>query len=116
MVWGTEALYGHFGLDLNGSNGGVVRIDDIEIVDITSAFLRTMMNIVDVRDYGAIGDGVTDDSAAFADADDAADGRTVLVSEGTYFLDDDVILKNRVEFQGTVTMPTEKMLLHFRPC
>lgn len=111
MVWGTEALYGHFGLDLNGSNGGVVRIDDIEIVDITSAFLRTMMNIVDVRDYGAIGDGVTDDSAAFADADDAADGRTVLVSEGTYFLDDDVILKNRVEFQGTVTMPTEKMLL-----
>lgn len=111
MVWGTQALYGHFGLDLTGATGGVVRIDDIEIVDITSAFLRTMMNIVDVRDYGAIGDGVTDDSAAFAAAGDAADGRTVLVPEGTYFLNDTVSLASRVEFRGTVVMPDDKMLL-----
>ncbi len=111
MVWGPEALYGHFGLDLTGSNGGIVRIDDIEIVDITSAFLRTMMNIVDVRDFGAIGDGATDDSAAFAAADDAADGRTILVPEGVYHLGSSVTLSHRVEFRGTVTMPTEEMLL-----
>ena len=32
MVW-SGASYGHFGLDLTGPNGGLVRIDDIEIDD-----------------------------------------------------------------------------------
>ena len=75
MVWGMTPLYGHFGIDLTGANGGVVRIDDIEIEDITSAFHREMMDWVDVRDYGAIGDGSTDDAQAFEDADLAAAGR-----------------------------------------
>ena len=30
MVWGADALYGHFGLDLTGATGGVVRIDEAE--------------------------------------------------------------------------------------
>lgn len=111
MVWGTEALYGHFGLDLTGATGGVVRIDDIEVNDVTSVFLRDMLNIVDVRDYGAIGDGITDDSAAFEAADAAANGRTVLVPGGTYFLGETVSFNTQVEFQGTVVMPTDKMLL-----
>lgn len=111
MVWGGAALYGHFGLDLTGSTGGVVRIDDIEIVDITSAFLRDMMSLVDVRDYGAVGDGITDDSAAFDAADDAANGREVLVSGGTYYLGESVTFNSVVRFEGTVTMPTDKMLI-----
>ena len=28
LSWSTSALYGHFGIDLTGANGGVVRIDD----------------------------------------------------------------------------------------
>lgn len=111
MIWGRAALYGHFGLDLTGPNGGVVRIDDLEIVDITSAFLRTLMNWVDVRDYGALGDGATDDSAAFAAADADANGRRVLVSQGTYFLNDDVTIDSPVEFEGRVTMPVNRMLI-----
>ncbi|WP_050929580.1 glycosyl hydrolase family 28-related protein [Aestuariivita boseongensis] len=111
MVWGRAALYGHFGLDLTGANGGVVRIDDVEIEDITSAFLRTMMNWVDVRDYGAVGDGVTDDSAAFEAADVDAAGRRVMVSAGTYYLGGDVTIDSRVEFEGTVTMPVDRMLV-----
>lgn len=111
MVWGPGALYGHFGLDLTGANGGVVRIDNIEIVDITSAFLRNMMNWVDVRDYGAIGDGSTDDSAAFEAADVDADGRRVLVSDGTYFLGSDVTIDSPVEFEGRLTMPDNRMLV-----
>ena len=111
MVWGRAALYGHFGLDLTGANGGVVRIDDIEIEDITSAFLRTLMNWVDVRDYGAVGDGTTDDSAAFEAADADADGRRVMVSAGTYFLGSDVTIDSRVEFEGTVTVPDDRMLV-----
>ena len=64
LVWGDPVIYGHFGLDLTGPTGGVVRIDDIRIEDVTSVFHRTMMDWVDVRDFGAIGDGVTDNTGA----------------------------------------------------
>ncbi len=111
LVWGNAALYGHFGLDLTGPNGGVVRIDDIEIEDITSVFHRDIMSVVDVRDYGAIGDGVTDDSAAFDAANAAADGRTILVPSGTFYLANDVTLDGQVNFEGKVAMPTDKVFL-----
>lgn len=110
LTWGAAALFGHFGLDLTGPNGGVVRIDDIVIEDITGAFHRKLMDWVDVRDYGAIGDGVADDSAAFEAADDAAAGRTVLVSAGIYRLAQNVTFENPVRFEGTVTMPADRRL------
>lgn len=110
MAWGRDAIYGHFGLDLTGTTGSVVRIDDIVIEDITSAFLRDMMASVDVRDFGAAGDGTTDDLAAFEAADAAADGRTVIVSKGTYFLGDDMTFESKVRFEGTVTMADEHSL------
>ncbi|CUH67431.1 Pectate lyase superfamily protein [Thalassovita autumnalis] len=110
MVWGDGAIYGHFGLDLTGGNGGVVRIDDLVIEDITAAFHRDMMNWVDVRDYGALGDGTTDDSAAFLAADAAANGRRVLISAGTYRLASSVTLENPVEFEGTLSMPDDAIL------
>lgn len=112
MPWGRTAMFGHFGIELSGANGGVIRVDDIEIEDITSAFLRTMMDWVDVRDFGAIGDGTTDNVAAFEAADDAAQatGQEVLVSDGTFYLADDVTFESAVRFQGTVTMPGDKRL------
>lgn len=110
MVW-TGAVYGHFGLDLTGPSGGVVRIDDIVIEDVTSVFLRDMMAMVDVRDYGARGDGIADDSAAFAAADAAANGREVLVPKGVHFLNADVTFLNHVRFEGTVTMPADRKLI-----
>uniref|UniRef100_UPI00356480F6 glycosyl hydrolase family 28-related protein n=1 Tax=Thalassovita aquimarina TaxID=2785917 RepID=UPI00356480F6 len=110
MVWGDVPVYGHFGLDLTGANGGMVRIDDIVIEGVTHVFHRNLMNWVDVRDYGAVGDGATDDSAAFAAADDAAQGRRVLVSAGTYYLGSSVTLSNPVQFEGTVTMPDSAIL------
>ncbi|UWQ90637.1 glycoside hydrolase family 55 protein [Rhodobacteraceae bacterium M382] len=111
MVWGPDALYGHFGIDLTGPSGGVVRIDDIEINDISGIYLRDLMSVVDVRDFGAVGDGVTDDSAAFEAADQAANGRNVLVPAGTYHLASGAQFVSEVEFEGTVTMPTDQMLL-----
>lgn len=112
MSWGTATLFGHFGLDLTGPNGGVVRIDDIEIEDVTSVFLRDLIDWVDVRDYGAKGDGVTNDAAAFEAADAAAlaSGRSVLVSAGSHFLDADVTFEAPVRFEGTVTMPADRRL------
>ncbi|WP_343082281.1 glycosyl hydrolase family 28-related protein [Ostreiculturibacter nitratireducens] len=112
MVWTSDVLYGHFGLDLMGADGGTVRIEDIVIEDVTSAYLRDLMDWVDVRDYGAKGDGVTDDSAAFeaADAAAVASSRSVLVSKGVYFLGNNVSMEAETRFEGTVTMPVDKRL------
>ncbi len=111
MVWGTTPLYGHFGLDLSGPNGGLIRIDDIEIEDITGVYLRKLMDWVDVRDFGARGDGVTDDSAAFVAADAAANGRRrVLVPEGIFYLAEHVTMVSETRFEGTVSMPDDKRL------
>lgn len=104
MVWGTAPAYGHFGIDLTGATGGIVRIDNIQIEDVTDVFHRNMMTWVDVRDYGAVGDGIADDSTAFEAADAAAGQRSVLVSSGTYRLASNVTFESDVRFEGTVTM------------
>ncbi|WP_209507895.1 MULTISPECIES: glycosyl hydrolase family 28-related protein [unclassified Ruegeria] len=111
MPWGLAALYGHFGLDIEGANGALVRVDDLEITDVTGFFLREMISLVDVRDFGAVGDGVTDDSVAFEAADQAAGGRRVFVPQGSYHLAENTSIDAEIEFEGTVTMPDDKMLL-----
>ncbi len=105
MPWGLDAVYGHFGLDLTGANGGTVRIEDIVIEDVTSYFLGDSSGRIDIRDFGAVGDGVTDCKAAFNAANAAADGRQILVPEGVYYISDTVSMINEVVFDGTVTMP-----------
>ena len=110
MPWGTAAIFAHVGLDLTGPNNGVVRIDDIVVEDITSAFHRDMMDWVDVRDYGAVGDGVADDRAAFLAADAAAQGRQILVPAGSYFIGANITLNAPVRFEGTLTMAPETRL------
>lgn len=111
LVWGGSALYGHFGLDLTGPSGGIVRVDDLVIEDVTSVFLRDMLALVDVRDFGAVGDGVTDDSSAFSAANAASSGRKVLVPKGTFLLSSSVTLDAPVVFEGTVTAPDDVLLL-----
>jgi hypothetical protein len=106
LVW-TGAEYGHFGIDLTGPTGGVVRLDDITITDVTSAFTRDLISMVDVRDYGAKGDGVTDDSAAFNAADAAANGRTVMVPAGDYLLANNVTIESRIQFEGRIVQAPE---------
>ncbi|WP_300010077.1 right-handed parallel beta-helix repeat-containing protein [uncultured Roseobacter sp.] len=113
MIWGGAALYGHFGLDVTGSKGSVVRIESLEIEDVTSAFLRDLVAMVDVRDFGALGDGESDDATAFAAADAAAFGRTILVPRGQFYLGQDVALDAPVCFQGRVLMPGNATL-HLR--
>ena len=110
MVWGPQAVFGHFGIDLTGPSGGVVRIDDIEIEDVSRFFLRDVIATVDVRDYGAIGDGVTDDHGAFEAADTAAGGREIIVPSGTYFLGSSTTIQSRIRFEGTLEMPDAAIL------
>ncbi|MZR14173.1 right-handed parallel beta-helix repeat-containing protein [Maritimibacter sp. DP07] len=110
MIWGADPAHGHFGIDLTGASGGVVRIDDLTVEDVTGIFLRDILDVVDVRDYGAVGDGVADDHAAFAAADAAADGRTVVVPDGSYRIGASLTIRNKVRFDGTLTMPAEARL------
>jgi hypothetical protein len=111
MVWPGPAIYGHFGLDLTGPTGAIVRVDDLVIEDVTAVFHRTMMDWVDVRDFGALGDGVADCTAAFLAANAAAAGRGILVPEGIYALTDNVTLEHPARFTGAVTLPANKHLI-----
>lgn len=111
MPFGASAIFAHIGLDLTGSNGGTVRVDDLVIEDITSIFLRDMMDMVDVRDYGAKGDGTTNDLAAFTAADAAAAGRTILVSAGSYNLPGNLTINSPIRFQGTLVQPAANRLV-----
>jgi len=111
MAWGTPVIYGHVGLDLTGATGGIIRIEDIQVEDVTHVFHRTMMDWVDVRDFGAVGDGVADDTAAFVAADLAANGRSILVPEGVFAISGDVTLRYPVRFVGTVAMADADTLI-----
>ncbi len=111
MPWGLNAVYGHFGIDLTGGNGGTLRIDDIEIEDVSEWFLSDSSGMIDVRDYGAVGDGVTDNTDAFNAANTAAEGRKILVPEGVYHLANTVAFTEEAVFDGTVTMPSSARLI-----
>ena len=104
------AVFAHLGLDLTGASGGTVRIDEITVEDVTAYYLRDMLSVVDVTDYGAVGDGVTDDHAAFVAAHAAADGRTLLVPEGTYRIERNLTLRTPVRFEGFLSMPPSAKL------
>ena len=54
-----------------------------------------------MRDFGAVGDGVADDTAAFVAASNAAE--TVLIPAGTYILDNMSLAAARMTFQGQGT-------------
>ncbi len=105
MPWGGSASYGYMGLDLTGPNGGQVRIESIRIEDVTHVFHRKMMDWVDVRDFGALGDGTTNDRDAFVAADAAAAGREVMVPEGTYHIASSLTINSPIRFEGTLSMP-----------
>ncbi len=110
MPWGPSASFGHMGLDLTGPNGGQVRIESITIEDVTSVFLRKIMDWVDVRDFGALGDGVTNDRAAFVAADTAAAGREVMVPAGDYFIGSSLTMNSITRFEGKLVMPDSARL------
>jgi len=83
-----------------GGSGGAALVGFI--ASGTGAVLRTLQSrlreTVSVADYGAVGDGVTDDTAAIQAAITAANGRTVNLPPGTYKLTASLTLST----QGTV--------------
>ena len=60
--------------------------------------LPTRPATVDVKTFGAVGDGVTDDTAAFQKAIAAAKGKVIRVPAGRYLITDFLTIRDR----GTV--------------
>ncbi len=111
MAWGKSVEYGHLGLNIVGDNGAVLRVESLEVHDETTAFVGSDDDCVTVSEFGAVGDGVTDDAAAFEAADVAAEGRDIVIPKGCYFLGRSVTLINRARFHGSVLMAEEDALL-----
>ena len=65
-------------------------------------------SVVDVRDYGAKGDGVTDDTKAFTDAMAAVaeKGGTVSVPVGNYMIKAHLSIPSKVTLEGVWKIPT----------
>lgn len=114
MQWGMQPVYGHFGLDLVGANGGAVRIESIRIEDVTAAFVPSLLDWVDVRDFGALGNGTTNDRAAFLAADAAANGASIVVPEGTFLISGDLSINNRIRFRGRIVTPAATRVAFLR--
>ncbi|MGB0960838.1 MAG: glycosyl hydrolase family 28-related protein, partial [Halocynthiibacter sp.] len=108
MVWTAAVDHAHIGLDIVGPNAAIVRIDDLDIRDVTHHYQSQLIEYVNVVDFGALGDGSTDNVSAFEAADAAANGRTVLVPEGVFALGDHVTLESKARFIGQVTIPADK--------
>jgi hypothetical protein len=111
MAWPTNVAFAHFGLDVTGPTGGLLRIDDLTIEDVTGFYTGELLGAVDVRDFGAQGNGTTDDRAAFVAAMAAAGTRQLIVPEGTYFIGSDLSITSPVVFRGTLSMPESTILI-----
>ena len=59
-----------------------------------------LKDTVSVKDFGAVGDGVADDTAAIQAAIDASAGRTLLLSAGTYKITTSLLITDNLKLCG----------------
>ena len=73
---------------------------------VTQSVSNKLQEVVSVKDFGAIGDGTTDDTTAFVNADGTS--RTIYVPKGTYKIGSNLTLSNQTVFeQGAIlSVPT----------
>jgi len=87
----------------NATDASVVTYTPPFTNSVTTNVEAKLAQTVSVTDFGAVGDGVTDDTAAIQAAIDAvqlAKGGTVLVPAGSYVCSDTIVLKQGVNLVG----------------
>jgi hypothetical protein len=81
---------------------------------VNTSVQAKLQETVSVKDFGAVGDGVTDDTAAIQLAFNAANNKTLLFNEGTYLVSkgvSDYVLEvpNSISIVGTEAQVTIKL-------
>lgn len=76
---------------------------DTTTLPIGSKLYNRIADTVSVKDFGAVGDGITDDAAAIQAAINSLDARggTILFPKGTYMVSTGITLKTRAELRGS---------------
>ena len=110
IVWSTAVETAHIGLDIIGATGTVLRVDDIEITNVANDLVDQKLARLDVRDYGAVGDGVTDNYNACVAASRAASGRTLYVPKGTFKIGCSLSIDAPIIFEGKLDMLSNSYL------
>ena len=80
----------------------------------TGAALRTLSNnfadVLSVKDFGAVGDGSTNDTTAIQNALNAAAGTSKLfIPAGTYHVQDTILIPSNTHFVGSGELSIIKM-------
>ncbi len=76
--------------------------DDLPLTDLDSRYIQQNTLVYNVKDYGAKGDGTTDDTSAIQNALNTAPvGAVVFVPTGTYAISAPLVIPPMITLQGT---------------
>lgn len=95
---GDYPTYQLFDLNVTKSGASAVTYENIHVIESTFNDIITKGPLGDVRAYGAVGDGTTDDTAAINTATaalDALGGGTLFFPDGTYIISDDLTMSTQ---------------------
>jgi len=93
-----------------GSGGQLLLNNDKALSDVLKLYTLASVN---VKHFGAAGDGTTDDSAAFlaADTEAQSSNKFLAITEGTYLIDDDITIdSNLIILGGLIKVGSGKTL------
>jgi polygalacturonase len=84
-------------------NWGALLNEFLRVAHRENGMLRGTYQVINVRDFGAMGDGNTTDTAALQEAIDSSDpnGGIVFLPPGTYLLTGTLTLPSNVELRGS---------------
>lgn len=105
IVCGPDAARVCLALDVKGPLGAIVGIGELCLEDVSAEIMPNHGEVVDVTDFGAVGNGHKDCADAFEAANAAAKGRRLHVPSGCFWLSRSVTLDAAATFVGQLRMP-----------
>jgi len=98
----TGILLGTYDNIIGGVDASMVTYDPPFVNSVTTNVENKLAQTVSVKDFGAVGDGVTDDSAAFTAAN-ASTGQEIYIPVGTYLISSSTVLTKRFYGPGIIS-------------